>query len=57
LGCVRCTVRAGDGDTREDGIGRGGVFGMAGKEGLATNCISCCSCTVRAAVAARSELL
>jgi len=25
------------------------VFGTAGREELATNCVSCCSCTVRAA--------
>jgi len=27
----------------------GGVFGTAGREGLATNCMNYCSCTVRAA--------
>jgi len=31
-----------------DGTGREGVFGMARREGLATNCVSYCSCTVRA---------
>jgi len=32
-------------------MGGGGVFGMAGRgrERLATNCVSCCSCAVRAA--------
>jgi len=49
LGCVCRTIGAGDGDVGGDGIGRGGVFGMAGREGLATNCISCCNYTVRAA--------
>jgi len=32
----------------------GDVFGTAGGGGLATNCVSCCSCTVRAA---RVELM
>ena len=49
LGHVRRAVRAGDGDVRGDGTGRGGVFGTAGRVGLATNCVSCCSCAVRAA--------
>ena len=39
----------GDRDTGGNGIGRGGEFGIAGREGLATSYISCCSCTVRAA--------
>ena len=39
----------GDGDIRGDGIGGEGVFSTAGRVGLATNCISCCSCVVRAA--------
>jgi len=42
-------VQAGDGDVGGDGTGGGGVFGTAGREGLATNCVSCCSYTVRAA--------
>jgi len=49
LGRVRRTVGAGDGDTKGDGTGRGGVFGTARREGLATNCISCCSYMARAA--------
>jgi len=49
LGHVHQTGRAGGGDTRGDGIGGGGVFGMAGGGGLATNCVSCCSYVVRAA--------
>jgi len=39
----------GDRDIREDGTDRGGVFSTAGRVGLATNCVSCCSCIVRAA--------
>ena len=41
----------GDGDTGGDGMGGGGVFGMArgGRGGLATNCVSYCSCAVKAA--------
>jgi len=42
-------VQAGDGDVRGDGVGGGDVLGTAGREGLATNCMSCCSCMVRAA--------
>jgi len=51
LGRVRRVGGAGDGDPREDGMSGGGVFGTARKErgGLATNCVSCCSYTVRAA--------
>jgi len=51
LGCVHHIGGAGDGDIGGDGMGGGGVFGMAGRgrEGLATNCMSCCSCAVRAA--------
>ena len=41
-------------DTGGDGTGGGGVFGMAREGGLATNCVSCCSCVVRAA---RVELM
>ena len=50
MGHVRCVGGAGDGDTGGDGTGGGGVFDMAGRgrEGLATNCVSCCSCVVRA---------
>jgi len=44
----------GGGDTGGDGIGGGGVFGTAGGGGLATNCVNCCSCAVRAA---RVELM
>jgi len=42
----------GDGDVGGDGAGGGDVFsefGIAGREGLATNCVSCYSCMVRAA--------
>jgi len=49
LGRVRRAIGAGDGDVGGDGAGRGGVFGMAGREGLATNCMSCYSYMVRAA--------
>ena len=54
LGHVCQAGGAGGRDTGGDGTGRGGVFGMAGGEGLATNCVSCCSCMVRAA---RVELM
>jgi len=56
LGRVRRVGRAGDRDTGGDGTGRGGVFGTArgGRGGLATNCVSCCSCVVKAA---RVELM
>jgi len=46
LGRVCCTCGAGDRDTRRNGIGGGDVFGVAGKGGLATNCVSCYSCMV-----------
>ena len=36
-------------DVGGDGTGREGVFSTAGRVGLATNCVSCCSCMVRAA--------
>ena len=51
MGRVCHVGRVGDGDTRGDGMGGGGVFGMArrGRGGLATNCVSYCSCAVRAA--------
>jgi len=49
LGHVRLTVGAGGGDTRGDGTGGGGVFGIGRERGLATSCISCCSYIVRAA--------
>ena len=39
----------GDRDIRGDGTGGEGVFSTAGRVGLATNCVSCCSCAVRAA--------
>jgi len=48
LGRVRLVVGAEGGDTR-DGTGRGGVFGTDREGGLATSCVSCYSCTVRAA--------
>ena len=56
MGRVCRIGRAGDGDTGGDGMGREGVFGIAGrrKGGLATNCVSCCSCAVKAA---RVELM
>ena len=54
LGRVRRAGGAGDGDTRGDGTGGGGVFSTAGGGGLATNCVSYCSCVVRAA---RVELM
>ena len=41
----------GGGNTGEDGIGRGGVFAMGGEGGLATSCVSCCSCVVKVASA------
>jgi len=43
------TVGVGGKDTRGDGTGGGGVFGMGEGEGLATSCVSCCSCAVKAA--------
>ena len=43
------TVGAGDRDTRGDGTGGGGVFGIGEERGLATSYVSCCSCMVRAA--------
>ena len=46
---VHFAVRAGGRDTGGDGTGEGGVFGMGRGGGLATSCISCCSCIVRAA--------
>ena len=54
MGYVHRTSRAGGGNTGEDGTGGGGIFGMAVRGGLATNCVSCCSCIVRAA---RVELM
>ena len=56
MGCVRRIGGAEDGDTKGDGTDGGGVFGIARRErgGLATNCVSCCSCAVRAA---RVELM
>ena len=48
MGCIHLAIRAGGGDTRGDDIDGGGVFGMGGGGGLATSCVSCCSCTVRA---------
>ena len=51
LGRVCRIDGAKDGDARGDGTGKGGVFGAARRErgGLATNCVSCCNCAVRAA--------
>ena len=49
MGRIYLTVGAGDGNTRGDGIGRGGVFDMGRGGELATSCISCCSCVVKAA--------
>ena len=54
LGRVRRTGGAGGEDTGGDGMGGKGVFGTARGGGLATNCVSCCSCVVRAA---RVELM
>ena len=56
MGHVRHVGGARDGDTRGNGMGGGGVFGTAGRErgGLATNCVSCCSCVVKTA---RVELM
>ena len=49
MGRVRLAIRVGGGDARGDGTGRGGVFDMGGGGGLATSCVSCCSCAVKAA--------
>ena len=49
MGRVCLAIRAGGEDTGGDGIGGGGMFGMGGGRGLATSCVSCCSCVVRAA--------
>ena len=49
MGHVCLAVGAGGRDTRGDGTGRGDVFSMGGGEGLATSCVSCYSCTVKAA--------
>jgi len=38
----------GDRDVGGDSTGRGGVFSTARRVGLATNCVSYCSCAVRA---------
>ena len=48
LGPIRLAIGAGSGDARGDGIGGEGVFDMGGGEGLATSCVSCCSCAVKA---------
>jgi len=42
-------VQVGDRDVGGDSAGGGDVLGTAGREGLVTNCMSCCSCIVRAA--------
>jgi len=47
LGRVRLAVRAGGRDTGGDGTGGGGVFAVGRGGGLATNCVSCCSCMVK----------
>jgi len=39
----------GGGDTGGDSIGGGGVFNTGGGGGLATSCVSCCNCAVKAA--------
>jgi len=49
LGHIRLAVRAGGGDAGGDGTGGGEVFDTGGGGGLATSCVSCCSCTVKAA--------
>ena len=47
MGCVHLAVGAGGGDTRGDGTSRGGVFATGRGGGLATSCVSCCSCVVK----------
>jgi len=49
LGHVHLAVGAGGGDTRGDGTGGGDVFATGGGGGLATSCVSCCSCVVKVA--------
>ena len=39
----------GGGDAGGDGTGGGEVFDMGRVGGLATSCVSCCSCMVKAA--------
>ena len=51
MGHVRLAVRVGGGNTGGDGIGGGGVFATGGEGGLATSCVSCCSCMVKVASA------
>ena len=46
---VHLAVWVGGGDTGGDSTGRGGMFDMGGGGGLATSCVSCCSCVVKAA--------
>jgi len=46
---VRLTIGVGGGDTGGDSTDRGGVFGTGRGGGLATSCVSCYSCTVKAA--------
>jgi len=48
LGHVHLAIRAEGRDTRGDGTGGGGVFATGGGGGLATSCVSCYSCTVKA---------
>ena len=49
MGRVHLTVGAEGRDTRGDNTGGGGVFGMGRGGGLATSCVNCCSCVVKAA--------
>ena len=49
MGHIRFAVGAEGGDTRGDGTGGGRVFDTDRREGLATSCMSCCSCVVKAA--------
>jgi len=46
---MRLAIGAEGRDAGEDGIGGGGVFDTGREGGLATSCVSCCSCMVKAA--------
>ena len=46
---VHLAIGVGGEDTRGDGTGGGGVFATGGGGGLATSCVSCCSCAVKIA--------